>query len=135
MNIDHLRQSLKAKWLTYYRDNRRWLAHLKVWVICDGQRRPSSSFVLATLSILEPRLSRLLPLIVDLNNHPDRIVSSLGLNFNPEEELALLPKPRVTADDHHSVKMLPASRDDHKSKRLPADRDDESCRGARPYHE
>lgn len=29
----------------------------------------------------------LLPLVVDLNNNPDRIVAALGLDFNPEDEL------------------------------------------------
>jgi hypothetical protein len=134
VNIEHLRQSLKAKWLSYYRENRQWLAHLKVWVICDGQRRPSSSFILGTLAILEPRLSRLLPLIVDLNNHPDRIVISLGLNFNPEAELALLSNETITPD-HRSVKMLPGSSNDQPSKQLPPEKDDESCRGARPYRD
>lgn len=85
MNSDLLRQSLKAKWLEYYRDNRPWLTRLAVWVECDGQRRPSSGFILAALSALEPRLADLLPLVVDLNNNPDRIVVALGLNFNPDE--------------------------------------------------
>jgi hypothetical protein len=47
---------------------------LGVWVNCDGQRRPSSSFILATLSVLEPELTQMLPLIVDLSSNPDRII-------------------------------------------------------------
>jgi Family of unknown function (DUF5331) len=87
MNIQHLRRSLKASWLNYYRENRAWLVRLGVWVDCDGQRRPSSSFILATLTTLEPQLTQLLPLIVDLSSNPDRIVLALGLNFSPDAEL------------------------------------------------
>jgi len=56
VNIQHLRHSLKVKWLLYYRQNRQWLVKLQIWGTYDGQRRPSSSFILATLSNLEPQL-------------------------------------------------------------------------------
>lgn len=82
-----LRQSLKVKWLSYYRDNRDWLTRLGVWVNDSGERRPSSSFILATLSILEPRLTQLMPIVVELNSNADRVVKALGLNFAPDDEL------------------------------------------------
>ncbi len=107
MNIVQLRQSLREQWLGYYRDNRQWLTRLGIWVNCDGQRRPSSSFILATLSVLEPELTQMLPLIVDLSNHPDRIVSALGLNFNPDAELKAL-EPNAAAIGDKPVKMLPS---------------------------
>ncbi|PSB09894.1 hypothetical protein C7B61_08520 [filamentous cyanobacterium CCP1] len=109
MNIEHLRKSLKAQWLIYYRDNRSWLTHLGVWVTCEGARRPSSSFILGTLSTLEPQLIQLLPLIVDLSSNPDRIVIALGLNFNPDEELKTFkePEPPVSNGYMNAVKMLP----------------------------
>ncbi len=87
MNIQHLRHSLKVKWLLYYRQNRPWLVRLRIWGTYDGQRRPSSSFILAALSTLEPQLLELLPFMIDLSNNPDQIVAALGLNFNPEQEL------------------------------------------------
>lgn len=87
MNIEHLRRALKSEWLSYYRQNRHWIVRLGVWVNCQEQRRPSASFILGTLSTLNPQLIQLLPLVVDLNSNPDRIVMALGLNFNPEEEL------------------------------------------------
>lgn len=89
MNTEQLRQSLKTKWLDYYRENRPWLVRLGVWVDSEGHRRPSSSFILATLSVLEPDLTQLLPLVVDLSSSPDRIVRALGLNFSPDKELDL----------------------------------------------
>ncbi len=90
MNIQQLRQSLKMKWLGYYEQNRSWLAKMRVWGTYDGLRRPSSGYILATLSVLEPQLEEILAFILDLNNNPDQIVTALGLNFNPDEELYLL---------------------------------------------
>lgn len=97
MNIQHLRHSLKIKWLLYYQKNRPWLVQLQVWGTYDGQRRPSSSFILAILANLEPELTQLLPLIVALSNNPDQIVAALGLNFNPDEELKSLNEPTFVA--------------------------------------
>jgi outer membrane biosynthesis protein TonB len=108
VNIEDLRKSLRAQWLTYYRDNRSWLTRLGVWVTCEGERRPSSSFILGTLSILEPQLVQLLPLIVDLSSNPDRIVIALGLNFNPDEELEKFEKAEPVMNGHTpQVRMLP----------------------------
>lgn len=107
MNIQQLRQSLKIQWLNYYRENRDWLTRVGVWVTCEGERRPSSSFILATLSVLEPQLTQLLPLIVDLSSNPDRIVIALGLNFNPDEELKAL-EATAQSTVNGQVKMLPS---------------------------
>lgn len=87
MNIQQLRQSLKEKWISYYYKNRSWLVRMRIWATYNGQRRPSSGFILATLSALEPQLEQLFPFILELNNNPDAIVAALGLNFNPEEHL------------------------------------------------
>ncbi|MBE9005426.1 hypothetical protein IQ259_10310 [Fortiea sp. LEGE XX443] len=89
MNIQQLRQSLKMKWLSYYKQNRPWLVKMRVWGNYNGLRRPSSGFILATLSVLEPEFEQMLAFMMDLNNNPDAIVSALGLNFNPDEELRL----------------------------------------------
>ena len=90
VDIQQLRQSLKVKWLLYYRRNRPWMTKLRIWGTYDGQRRPSSSFILATLVNLEPQLIQMFPFIVALSNHPDQIVAALGLNFNPEAEIRAL---------------------------------------------
>jgi len=131
VNIQYLRQSLKARWLNYYRENRPWLTKLAVWVDCDGQRRPSSGFIIGTLTTLEPQLMQLLPLIVDLNNNPDRIVVALGLNFNPDDELKALDK--MEAKD--PMRMLPGGElalndiPNRKPTKLPT-MIDEACEGA-----
>ncbi|MBD2106119.1 DUF5331 domain-containing protein [Nodosilinea sp. FACHB-13] len=100
MNSKQLRRSLKIKWLTYYRDNREWIDKLGIWVTSNGQRRPSSGFILGALATLEPDLTNLLPLVVDLSSNPDRIISALGLDISPMKELAALEKAH---------KMLPSS--------------------------
>ncbi|MBD2343208.1 DUF5331 domain-containing protein [Anabaena subtropica] len=89
MDIQELRQSLKMKWLSYYEQNRSWLAKMRVWATYNGLRRPSSGFILATLSVLEPQFEQILGFIMELNNDPDEIVAALGLNFNPDAELGL----------------------------------------------
>ncbi|MBD2502475.1 DUF5331 domain-containing protein [Anabaena azotica] len=87
MDIQGLRQSLKMKWLSYYEQNRAWLVKMRVWATYNGLRRPSSGFILATLSVLEPEFDQVLAFIMELNNDPDEIVTALGLNFNPDAEL------------------------------------------------
>lgn len=136
MNIEQFRQSLKDKWLSYYAENRDWLSRIGVWVDCDGQRRPSSSFILATLSVLEPQLTHLLPLIVDLSSNPDRIVMALGLNFNPDDALGAISETNgkvAKASGNHSVRMLPAGMGEinfpNPRKTSSYSRMDESCRG------
>lgn len=95
MNIEQLRHSVKAKWLAYYQQNRSWLVQLQVWGTDEGQRRPTSSFIVATVSSLEPELTQLLPFMVALSNDPDQIVFALGLNFDPDEELKLIPEEEL----------------------------------------
>ncbi|MFN6460938.1 MAG: DUF5331 domain-containing protein [Nostoc sp. DedVER02] len=90
MNIQQLRQSLKQKWLIYYKQNITWLVKMRIWATYDGLRRPLSGFILATLSVLEPQFDEILAFMLDLNNDPDKIVAALGLNFNPDEELRLI---------------------------------------------
>ncbi|MBE9053458.1 hypothetical protein IQ243_24230 [Nostocales cyanobacterium LEGE 11386] len=106
MNIQQLRQSLKMKWLGYYKQNRPWLVKIRVWGTYNGLRRPSSGFILATLSVLEPQLDEILPFLLDLNDNPDKIVAALGLNFNPDEELRLIKlehSPAANPVDSKSV--------------------------------
>lgn len=108
MNSDQLRRSLRQKWLDYYRDNRLWVSRLAVWTDATGDRRPVSSFIVATLSVLEPNLTHLLPLIVDLSSDPDRVIEALGLDFDPEAMLGV--PPEQIAGQSIRPEVLPASR-------------------------
>ena len=126
MDTERFRQSLKLKWLEYYRENRSWIVHLGIWITSQGRRRLSSSFILATLAILEPKLNQLMPLVVELSSNPDRIVTALGLNFNPDEALESL---------YEAKKMLPISASPETDRGLKkmtsrqASKADESCQG------
>jgi hypothetical protein len=106
MNIQQLRESLKLKWVKYYFQNRPWLVKMRIWGTYDGERRPSSGFILATLSVLEPELDEILPLILELNNNPDCIVTALGLNFNPEEKLYLVEEDNNDDDVEVEVELV-----------------------------
>ena len=112
MNVQQLRHALKIKWLLYYRQNRPWLTKIRIWGTYEGLRRPSSSFILATLTHLEPKLIEMLPFIISLSNNPDQIVVALGLNFNPEEELKLLteaPSVVVANNGNGATKLVKAN--------------------------
>ena len=129
---EQLRESVRAKWLDYYRKNRHWLNRLQVWVTSEGQRRPTSSFILATLSTLDPQFNEMLPLIVDLNADPDRIVASFGLNFAPDDELEALSAEKTDTDE---VRMLPpAAVNVAQSASRIAAKVDESCEGVYKKH-
>lgn len=110
INISQLRESLKLSWLTYYHKNRSWLIQMRIWGTYDGQRRPSSGFILGILSQLDPELIELFPLILDLNNNPDQIISALGLNFNPDEHLNLVKSNHQTQNSQapKEIKALPS---------------------------
>jgi hypothetical protein len=90
MNIQELRQSLKLEWLRYYKNNRHWLEKMEIWATFEGERRPLSSFILATVTVLEPNLVDILPLLADLNSDPDAVIEALGLNFHPDKYLHLV---------------------------------------------
>jgi hypothetical protein len=111
MDIQQLRQSLKMKWLNYYEQNRHWLIKLKIWRYYDGLRRPSSGYMLAILSVIEPKFEEVLAFILELNTDPDQIITALGLHFNPDEELSLtkLNNAQINqqvVDDQKSVSTL-----------------------------
>lgn len=134
MNSEQLRQSLKLKWLHYYRDNREWIDHLGIWITCEGQRRPSSGFILGVLSLLEPNLTQLLPLVVELNSNSDRIIKALGLNISPDRELSRLEEsqrmlPGSQSSEVSATAVTPAS---EAAIPAPARHLDEDCRGTHP---
>ncbi|MEH2167380.1 MAG: DUF5331 domain-containing protein [Nostoc sp.] len=117
MNIQQLRQSLKQKWLIYYKQNISWLVKMRIWATYDGLRRPLSGFILATLSVLEPQFDEILAFMLDLNNDPDKIVAALGLNFNPDEELCLIKLDHSLATNQAENELLDEkySKDKHLS--------------------
>lgn len=130
MDLELLRRSLRLQWLSYYQENRHWLVKLGIWITSDGQRRPSSSFIVATLTLLEPQLMQMLPLIVDLNNDPDQIVRALGLDFSPEMELKALKADLAPVPRRLPSETTPSAAFSAKPELQPVAQVDESCRGA-----
>ena len=133
MNSKQLRRSLKIKWLTYYRDNREWIDKLGIWVTSEGQRRPSSGFILGALATLEPDLTNLLPLVVDLSSNPDRIISALGLDISPVKELKALESAHKLLPSSAQTEVSLASPDPvtiDASTPPPPAYDDEACSGS-----
>ena len=132
VNSKQLRQSLKVKWLAYYRDNREWIDRLGLWVTVDGQRRPASGFILGVLSNLEPNLTQLLPLVVDLSSNPDRIVAALGLNISPDKELKALAEAQRMLPSSTQPEMgveTPVTLEVEQTTAKPIPDKDEECRG------
>ncbi|MEM9770580.1 MAG: DUF5331 domain-containing protein [Cyanobacteria bacterium P01_D01_bin.73] len=109
MNLEQLRHNLRQLWLTYYRDNRHWLSQMEVWITYKDQRRPCSSFILATVTVLNPELTQLLPLLADLNPDPDQMVEALGLNFNPERFLGTLSEESAFTGQESATHRLPGA--------------------------
>jgi hypothetical protein len=114
MNVQDLRQSLKSKWLQYYRENRHWMEKMQIWATFGEERRPLSSFILATVTVMEPELIDVLPLLAELNSDPDAMVAALGLNFNPETELALVETSSSNPQKETIVKENLAQQPDSK---------------------
>jgi hypothetical protein len=91
--IDQLKESIKEKWLTYYESNISWLKiamekNGDFWTQTeDGGRRPNSHLIIGVITSLDPNLSSLMSFSCQLNSDADDIIKSLGLNFNPEDEL------------------------------------------------
>lgn len=110
---EQFKVELKDKWLDYYKQNCSWLRQLvnksKYWIddslnyeeeelkelkIDENYNpcRPDSRFILGIISTLEPQVHTLLYYLVSLNDNPDSIIRSLGLDFDPEIELKKRPK-------------------------------------------
>jgi hypothetical protein len=108
VNTDQLRHALREKWLTYYDTHRVWITRMGIWVESEGHRRPSSSFILGVLSVLEPQLTQMFPFIVELSPNPDLIVAALGLNFNPDQQLEAMVQKRSLASKSQAGRSSPS---------------------------
>jgi hypothetical protein len=83
---------------------------MAIWTESElGHRRPLSSFLLATATVLEPRVTELMPLLVDLSSDPDRVIEALGLDFDPDRELELAAKAAARERRNRPAILLPAS--------------------------
>lgn len=112
--FDDFKASLKEKWLDYYEANRDWLNEViatngrwynDTW----GGVRPDSRFILGVASVLEPQLQEFLPTLTQLNSDPTALVRSLGLDFEPDAELAIRAETRSRIRAIEAIPLLPES--------------------------
>jgi hypothetical protein len=109
--FDKFQVNLKYKWLDYYQVNRDWLVKLTdkngTWYKTgEGGKRPNSNLILGTITALEPRLAELLDAFCELNGEPNALVETLGLNFDPDIELAKQTVKSVATEEPEIVALL-----------------------------
>lgn len=89
--FERLKPGLKDKWLDYFDQNKTWIEQFSCWNDDRFVSRPKSPFILAAISVLEPKLTPesidyLTPLLT-VNRDGEGVVIALGLNFDPRLEL------------------------------------------------
>jgi hypothetical protein len=103
---------LKQKWLDYFQSNRSWIIlQMKVAAVKtpDGGQRPPSFMILGVATALEPKLGNLMVPFYQLNSDADKLVEVLGLNFDPEKELAKRSEQSTQPQDAEIIALLPDS--------------------------
>lgn len=110
-NFEEIKNRLKQKWLQYYKHNRKWInkyCEENYFISVEGSfegetwqtgRRsledkrfcevhPPSELIIGVITALEPILAQYwLTAFVDLYANKEKILVTLGLNFDPELEL------------------------------------------------
>jgi hypothetical protein len=83
-NFEAIKATLKDKWLDYYQENQSWILKMGGW---QFNRRPNSSFILGVISVLYPKIIQHLVLMVEIDKKGNSIVTELGLDFDPRDEI------------------------------------------------
>ena len=89
--FENFTSALKQKWIDFFQANHSWIGlQMKVTGVKtpDGGIRPHSYFILGAINALEPKLGTLMLPFYQLNPDADKLVEILGLNFDPDMELA-----------------------------------------------
>jgi len=99
--FEELKPTLKDKWLDYYEANRRVIKKLmELGHKYSYGQRPKSDFIIGTVSALEPRLEDYLFCFFLVCDDLDKILKTLELDFDPEEELK---KREEEAQEQHTA--------------------------------
>jgi hypothetical protein len=103
--------ALKQKWMDFFQANHSWIGlQMKVTGVKtpDGGMRPHSYFILGAINALEPKLGTLMLPFYQLNPDPDKLVDILGLNFDPDMELAKRAgkAPKITPQGAEPSRLL-----------------------------
>ncbi|HEY9650958.1 MAG TPA: DUF5331 domain-containing protein, partial [Coleofasciculaceae cyanobacterium] len=75
----------------------------------DGGKRPSSLFILGVVNALEPKLGNLMVPFCQLNSDAEKLIDVLGLNFDPEMELAKRGERTTQTQEAEIIPLLPDS--------------------------
>lgn len=73
----------------------------------DGGQRPPSYLILGAMNALETKLSNLMVPFYQLNSDADVIVNVLGLNFDPDLEIAKRSEQAAQTQDAEVSHLLP----------------------------
>jgi len=112
--FENFTTALKQKWMEYFQVNRSWISmQMKVTGVetPDGGQRPPSYFILGAINALEPKLGNLMVPFYQLNSDADKLVEVLGLNFDPDMELAKRSEKsaKIKTQEAEASRMLPDS--------------------------
>ncbi|MEG3438755.1 DUF5331 domain-containing protein [Pannus brasiliensis CCIBt3594] len=105
--------NVREIWLKYCQANSILIREINKTNFCkktnDGGYRPLSMFILGVLSGLSPDLANLMPILLTLSPDSDHIIRSLGLDFDPEEELERRTEELAKIQDVEAVPLLAES--------------------------
>ncbi|MEG3438756.1 DUF5331 domain-containing protein [Pannus brasiliensis CCIBt3594] len=110
-NFEEIKARLKDQWLDYYEINQYWIIKLACWVECVQSRskRPNAKVILTAVSLLEPAIIDFLIPLVDIDSDGERVVKTLGLDFDPRDELKEREERRSKIQEAEIIPLLPES--------------------------
>jgi hypothetical protein len=115
-SINQIKADIKEKWLDYYKTNQEWIQTL---TLHQGRAvktvdnityyRPPAEFILGVISALDPRINDCLIFFTQLSNDRNKLIESLGLNFDPEDELEKREKEKEKKSETPNLESKPPS--------------------------
>lgn len=141
-NFEEIKARLKKKWLQYYKHNKSWIdkycqenCYVSVQGSSEGETwttversledsiyqevHPPSELILGAITALEPLLAQYwLTAFVDLYANKEKIIVTLGLNFDPELELQKMEQKTWDDDQLILEPEIMLNDDDDREKRF-----------------
>jgi hypothetical protein len=105
-NFEAIKATLKDKWLDYYQDNQSWIMIIKCWQSYPYAKRPNSKVILGSILVLEPAIKPYLLPMLQIDKTGEDVIASLGLNFDPRDEIRKNPKKSVSSVTQEAVISL-----------------------------
>jgi hypothetical protein len=105
-NFEAIKATLKDKWLDYYQDNQSWIMIIKCWQSYPYAKRPNSKVILGSILVLEPAIKPYLLPMLQIDKTGEDVIASLGLNFDPRDEIRKNPRKLVSSVNQEAVISL-----------------------------